>query len=705
VARHLAHQPVTARGPTPGYVLARFVRRHRVAVVAGTLAALGVLVAGAISAWSLLAATRARDAARRTAYAMTIASAQAAAEAGETGVLRRLLATTAVDQRGFEWQFLMARTEHAARVLPFAGRRPTTVAEAGGRIGTYESTTRQWVVCDARTGAVLGRKAWPWHIEASAPTPDGTTLVVGGRDGRVARLTPDLLVIAAECRVDGGDVRGLAFGGDERRLVVGTVAGMRLVDASLGASHGRELARCTTLDGELRRLDVALQAPIAAWCESVRHAALWDLTTGAVSARFEHPAPVRAIALHPAATSLATAGRDRVLRLWDVATGRVRAEQVTRELPECLAWSHDGRTLVSGHENGSVRWWDAATLRDLGVGRGHDALVAAIRTRADGTALTTAWDGTHRIWSEPPAQDRVRLQGMFGTTRFVRAHPTAPRVFATSLAGEVACWDLPALHRVWRRKLLAGMCEGLAVAADGQTLWVADEAGHVTAMATADGTVLRQARPTGSVVPRQLCRRDDGTLLASLGDGSLAIVSVPDLALVRRLPLATGARRGMPFDLLLHPGDALASVCMPTCGVRTFALATGAIAWERLDLRSATGAFCPQRGTLCLVDEHGTLVDLDSRTGRTLRELRSAGLEQGAATLQFTADGRRLLVAARRNVVLDPRDGLELLRFDNDRYESGALLLLEGRGWLLTGGGNFADEAELLAWPLAEAAR
>lgn len=50
IARHLAAQPVSARHPTAGYRAARFLRRHRLGVAAGFVAALS-LCAGIVATW------------------------------------------------------------------------------------------------------------------------------------------------------------------------------------------------------------------------------------------------------------------------------------------------------------------------------------------------------------------------------------------------------------------------------------------------------------------------------------------------------------------------------------------------------------------------------------------------------------------------------------------------------------------------------
>jgi tetratricopeptide (TPR) repeat protein len=61
--RHLAGEPVTARPPTPGYRLGRFVRRHRVLVGAAALVFVSLVGGITVAVWQAQVARRERDAA------------------------------------------------------------------------------------------------------------------------------------------------------------------------------------------------------------------------------------------------------------------------------------------------------------------------------------------------------------------------------------------------------------------------------------------------------------------------------------------------------------------------------------------------------------------------------------------------------------------------------------------------------------------
>jgi non-specific serine/threonine protein kinase/serine/threonine-protein kinase len=65
--RFLNHEPVLARPPSPGYLLNRFVKRNRLAVVAGSIAILAVIAGAAVATFGYLRATEAEQVARQEA--------------------------------------------------------------------------------------------------------------------------------------------------------------------------------------------------------------------------------------------------------------------------------------------------------------------------------------------------------------------------------------------------------------------------------------------------------------------------------------------------------------------------------------------------------------------------------------------------------------------------------------------------------------
>jgi WD40 repeat protein len=90
---------------------------------------------------------------------------------------------------------------------------------------------------------------------------------------------------------------------------------------------------------------------------------LWDLATGRERAALDVGGnDVFSVTFAPDGRTLASGGRDEVVRMWDAASGRlVRALLGHGELVRSLAFHPDGRTIVSAGFDATIRFWDAAT--------------------------------------------------------------------------------------------------------------------------------------------------------------------------------------------------------------------------------------------------------------------------------------------------------------------------------------------------------
>jgi serine/threonine protein kinase len=185
VLRHLSSEPVLAAPPSRAYRVRKFVRKHRVAVVAASLVVLALLAGIAGTTWGLIRAelARAAEAQRVTERDAALGRARDAERSAEDradnlkyqlGVSNFLLASAAYDnrdvvlaaerlgnvpsgQRGWEWRYLKRLTRGGLFTLYGHAGMVTGVGFSpdGNRIvtGSWEDrTARVW---EARTGAPL----------------------------------------------------------------------------------------------------------------------------------------------------------------------------------------------------------------------------------------------------------------------------------------------------------------------------------------------------------------------------------------------------------------------------------------------------------------------------------------------------------------------------------------------------------------------
>jgi hypothetical protein len=129
---------------------------------------------------------------------------------------------------------------------------------------------------------------------------------------------------------------------------------------------------------------------------------LWDVTTGAETARLEgHTDWVQALCLLPDGRLVSGSG-DNTIRLWDVATGAeaARLEGHTNWV-QALCPLPDGR-LATGSSDSTIRLWNVATSAEIARLKGHTDWVTALCLLPDGRLSSGSVDRTIRFWDPGP---------------------------------------------------------------------------------------------------------------------------------------------------------------------------------------------------------------------------------------------------------------------------------------------------------------
>jgi len=432
--RHLEGEPVHARPGGFGYRLQKWVGRHRLAVVAGGVAAGALLVALVLSTWAWrrealarVAEQRQRSraeagelAARRAGVVADMNLAAVALEQGQVGRVRDILrrsipAPGQEDLRHWEWRWLDKACRGNAVATVHEGTAPVVaiaitpegecfVRDGGGGMRVLDMASGQ------------ARAAW----DAGAAT------------GPMA-LAPDGLAIAWGMRLP----NGRAGVGVRRAPWTAPAASFPIESAALALAmlnRGRVLVSYQA-DATLRLHELASGKAMASWAVARPEGTMKGV-----------------LAASPAGDVLAWGGTDGWVHLLEPSALRVvRSWRASSEGITALAFSPEGSRIASGagFSDTRIRLWDAATSDALGSWEAHASWVSALAWSPEGRRLASGGgDQTVRVWdvgigpaSRSIEEADVRLRGHWDTVRALAWSPDGRRLVSGGRDGRVLAWD------------------------------------------------------------------------------------------------------------------------------------------------------------------------------------------------------------------------------------------------------------------------
>jgi len=505
LGRVLRHEPTLARpvGPLPRS--AKWARRNPGKGVALVMTAVLVAALGAMlvreSRLRQLAERQAREA-RLRGYVSSLLAAQVRLEQGQPVEARRRLDDCAPDLRDWEWGLLSR--EAGSSVLVLGGHPPgplsVAVSAAGDRVVTAapDGLLRAF---DGATGAMLGSlRVSDRALGPVALAADQRTAAAGTLDGRVVLTDLERGAVLAVVPGHAKAVTSVAISGDGQRIV----------------SASRD--------------------------ETVRS---WDARAGSESVvlPFLVASNILTIAASRDASVLASSSKYGFVSAWSASDGELISELNRYErAPSVVAIDAAGARVAAGVNDGHVRAWDTASGRLLFEKQAGSSAIASVTLSGDGVRLAAApsGEGPVLVWDVDAGELLKSHAGHRGRVTSLAATQRGERIVAGCEDGSAYVWDdqrVAAMPLRWESPDFTGRT--LASSGDGAT---------VVTCATADrhlrvwrhGQDLR-VQPAPSFAH---CAALDGTgtlLVAGLGDGSLAVWSLPAPGVARVLPLGPGS--------------------------------------------------------------------------------------------------------------------------------------------------------------------
>jgi WD40 repeat protein len=656
IRRHLAGEPVLARGDSAGYRLGRFARRHRGVVASIVAAFLTLVIALAVTLWAFHQARNSARVTRWYAYSSTLAAAEAAIMNHSIKEARELLGTVGPEFRGWEYRHLMARLDRSESRWQGHAMGITRLAFSpdGTRLlsTSVDRTARLWRVATHDSLA-----AWPTGVEAESGDffPDPDRVALGLTDGRVALAeagSPELQILGK------GRSYALIDVHPEGRLVAagfddGSVA-------LLDASDRREVRRWPAHP----RLALPLFSPdgrqvVTAGSDSLIR--IWNIGSGElVRTLAGHRRRVFALAFSRDGRRLASGSRDRTAIVWNMDTGLAAASFAEhRGTVGALVFHTDGHSILSEGSEGRVMVWDAITGSRIAEYHGHEADVTALDIAPDGRRSATGeWNGVIRLWAWGVDDVRVLAPSRHELLYPLRAmdiDPSGRRVTSVGHDDDISVREIDGSRFQYAIEMSATTAvlfpepsRTLVGRATGSLQWLGPDGDAEPPVETGVGITA-------------LARSPDGRTFGSAHqDGSIHLWALPSLEPVRSWPA-----HGASIADLAFSGDGSLLATAGTDGtLRTWNAANGdsVATLGTGDDTIARLAFHPREPVVVATTDGGAAIRWNATGDDPPDTLLAAG--NGAFAVTVSPDGSRIAIGSLDQMVhlLDWERGAPILR-------------------------------------------
>ena len=499
IQRYLADEAVEARPASAGYLLGKFVKKHR-GLVATVAALTGLLIAGIIgTSYGLIEAQRKTaqvveqkqraDGEATNARAAEKIAKQKEAEAATEAVKSRKAEARAKqnEQRAVTAQRLAdMEAENARAAEKVAKQKESEAATEAEKSRTAEALAKQneqrAVTAQNQVEKTLARSNFFLAVARwSAGRIQDSREFLGKIPTKYRRVEWGLLRQLESCEMtlygQRRKVTQVSFSADQSRIV-SAGRDIKIWDAATGSElkeiKGEQFVlnpaggQIATRDfvGKIKLFDLLTGEEIRTFWDQPSKLfydiqfshdgkqiaasggentiSFWDSTSGKLLRTINAEKPhVKNIYFSPDGKWIA--GMDfRSIRLWDTSNGKLMRTFRVHPIFDCKCFSvsPDGRWIATGSNSKLVKLWDSATGQEVRSFTGHTGTVTSVNFHPNGQQIVSSSnDGTVKLWDLDSGQEIVTYRGHSDRVTSVAFSPDGTRIVSGCSDRTVKTWD------------------------------------------------------------------------------------------------------------------------------------------------------------------------------------------------------------------------------------------------------------------------
>ena len=377
-----------------------------------------------------------------------------------------------------------------------------------------------------------GHEGW---VESVTVSPDGKTIVSGGRDKSVRLWDSQTGAQLRSLEGHSGDVTGVVVSPDGKKIISGSVdKTVRVWDIQTGALQhtleGHDGVICSVVVSPDGKTIVS-----GSWDKTLR---VWDVQTRSTLCTIRgHEEGVSSVAVSPDSKTIVSGSGDETVRVWDAQTGTLlRTLRGHEERVNSVAVSPDGKAIISGSEDTTVQIWDAQTGAPLRTLRGHDRDVHSVAASPDGmTIVSGSGDDTVQVWDAQTGAPLRTFRGHDTDVSSVVVSPNSKTIVSGSWDKTVRVWDAQTGAPLHRLEGLETVVFSLAISPDGKTIVSGSRDKTVRVWDAQTGALLRTLRGHKKKVQCVVLSPDGKSIVSGSDDKTVRVWDAQTGTLLRTL--------------------------------------------------------------------------------------------------------------------------------------------------------------------------